>query len=96
MRTGQHVTGCREDLEHRTPAGTKIVYPCLQHLLETLENLSSQFSQGATDEKKLTHHFSSVCVDVVSHGIFKRLKEIFLESEMRQLFLLQETHGELS
>jgi hypothetical protein len=43
-----------------------------------------------------THHFSSIRVNIVGHGILERPQKVFLETEMRQLFLFQETHRKLS
>ena len=43
-----------------------------------------------------THHLSRIRVDIIGHGILKRPQKVFLETEMRQLFLFQETHGKLS
>jgi len=32
----------------------------------------------------------------MDHGVLERFQEVFLEFEMRQLFLLQKTHGKLT
>ena len=44
----------------------------------------------------LEDHVASVGVIVVNHGVFERFEEVFLEFEVGELLLLEETHGELT
>ena len=46
--------------------------------------------------KALKNHVSSVRMIVVDHGVLERFEEVFLELEVCQLLLFEETHRELS
>jgi hypothetical protein len=47
-------------------------------------------------ERHRTHHLSRIRVDIVSHCVLEGPQKVFLEPEMRQLLLFQETHSKLS
>ena len=42
-----------------------------------------------------THHLPGIRIFVVYNGVLERAEEVFLEAEMRQLFLLQKVHRQL-
>jgi len=42
------------------------------------------------------YQLPDIWIRVVNHRVLEGFQEVLLELEMRQLFLLQETHGELS
>lgn len=44
----------------------------------------------------LKNHVSSVGVVVVNHGVFERFEEVFLELEIGEFLLFEETHSELT
>jgi hypothetical protein len=70
--------------------------PSLDHLLKTLEDLCRALLQLGEHRALVPHHISNVRITVVGHSVLERFQKILLELEVRQLFLLQESHGQLT